>query len=78
MARSGENVFSKQDFFFFNVGCFAYMYYMCAWCPFGPEESLEPLELELQAGVRCLVGAKNQTQALWKCSYCSSQQGTLT
>lgn len=41
----------------------------CWWRPeegMEPEESMDPLELELQVVVICQVGAGNPTQVLWK------------
>lgn len=37
-----------------------------AWCLGRPEKVLNPLRLELQTDVRCLVDAGNWTQHLWK------------
>lgn len=47
--------------------------YMCVCVSHsGDQKSIsDTLELELQRVVRCLVGARNQTQALCKISHCS-------
>lgn len=48
------------------------VHHLSGWCwrrpeeGMEPEESMDPLELELQMAVVCQVGAGNPTQALWK------------
>ena len=55
-------------------GCFAScvsLCHTCVRCAGGQEKTLDSLELELQLVVSCHVGARNQTQVLWKSSRCS-------
>lgn len=49
---------SHWHYDFQNILCvWMCLYYMCAWCPQRLEEGSDPLELELQMVVRCLVAA---------------------
>lgn len=50
--------------FNFVVCLYVYVYQPCAWCPQRPEAGLDTLELEVQMGVSCRVGAGKGTWVL--------------
>ena len=70
---SDSQLYFLKDFLkfilFHACWCFACMY-VCV-------RVLDPLELELQTGVSCLVGAGNWTQVIWKGSECSLTKPSL-
>jgi len=61
-------VFGGTAWYFFSLVCdWLYVYHMCAWCPWKPEEDIGFPELELQMIVRHCVSAGNQTHVLFTC-----------
>lgn len=51
-----------------------YMFHVCAWSPWGPEEDIRLLKLELQMGLNGHMSVGIQTQGLYKINECSLNQ----